>query len=120
MTSNIENSSASISITREKLREELDAVLGEAKKEAFNSRDATHMALAKGYVWYQRALNLGESERTGREYLRVKFENHSTPIAKKAGVSDYNPVVKLIFDMTAPKYAPTVPVPGRTSVSVQL
>ena len=108
MTVQAKTSEEKLKTIRETFRDELDVVLSEAKTEAFNSRDAAYNALAKSYVWYQGAINLNENGRAGREYLKVKFENNAPPIKKKAGVSDYNCVVKLVFDMTAPKYASTV------------
>ena len=61
---------------------------------------------AKAYVWYQKTKNVIGSD--GEDYLEGNYKACDPKITKKTGVSEFNRLVKLAFDMNDPQYASTV------------
>lgn len=77
-------------------REEL---LKQAKKEGFNSRQGTYVALAYAYQWWMMSIK-------DEAYMLQKFKSH-VPEIKVTDVDKINmfvPTIKLIFDFTESKY----------------
>lgn len=105
---NAPKQSEKLASLRQEILDEIDDFLGDAQKEAVNSRASMNRALAMAYAWYARASGLSNKQTVNQAYLEHRFRNHKPPITKKEGVSDFNRVVKLIFNMTPPQYASTV------------
>ncbi len=74
-----------------------EEVLEAAKKEGFNSRQGTYVALAYAYQWYVMSIN-------DPSYMMQKFQSSEIKVSDAEKKSMFLPTIKLIFDFTESQY----------------
>ncbi|MEX0299506.1 MAG: hypothetical protein AB3N28_10575, partial [Kordiimonas sp.] len=77
--------------------EDREKVLDEAKREAFNSRLGTYLALAYAYQWWLMS-------KDDRLYMEQKFKSAEIKVSDLETTNFLVPTIKLIFDLNEPTY----------------
>lgn len=93
-------------ITNRLLVDDLQDELMEVQDTAVAGRQYLWTAFALAYIWYRRAK--GEKNVDGSDYLEQTYLSQNPAIRSKAGVSEFNRLAKLAFNMNQPRFAPTV------------
>ncbi len=85
---------------------ELNDELDEVRRQAQAGREYLWAVFADAYIWYQNAQ--GVIGMSGQPYLEQTFLSHTPKITSKTGVSEFNRLAKLAFNMNLNRFAPTV------------
>ncbi|MHC4426665.1 MAG: hypothetical protein ACYSYV_11290 [Planctomycetota bacterium] len=85
---------------------ELNDELDEVRHNAQAGREYLWTVFADAYIWYQKAQ--GVIDMNGQSYLEQTFLSYTPKITSKAGVSEFNRLAKLAFNMNLNRFAPTV------------
>lgn len=85
---------------------ELNDELDEVRHNAQAGREYLWAVFADAYIWFQKAQGIIGMD--GQPYLEQTFLSHTPKITSKTGVSEFNRLAKLAFNMNLNRFAPTV------------
>lgn len=96
-----------LAVARQRLQlDSLEDELAEVQQKALSGHRYLWDVFASAYVWYQKAINAKTQD--GSSYLEETYLAQTPPIRSKKGVSEFNKLAKLAFNMNEPCFASTV------------